>query len=442
MTTPNAPAVQQDLRYTLGVLFLINFLNFFDRAIPAVVLEPIRQEFSLDDTMLGLLGTGFTLIYALAGLPLGRLADRMRRTWILGTGVLVWSLMTAATAAAWNFASLFLIRLGVGIGEASCAPAANSMIGDMYPSEKRARALGFFMMGLPIANVACFALVGYLAQKYGWRTPFVLAAIPGILVAIMAFRLREPVRGSQESYRVDVNEVVDRPFRRVISIPTLWWIILSGAAVNFAAYSLATFLPSLLIRYHQASMTQAGLISALVLGLMGILGLGFGGWLADRMHQRNPKNGRLRLGAWCLLLGAPLLYIGLVQPAGSLVAATVWLALGWSMYFIYYVTVYPSVQDVVEPRLRATAMSVYFFFQYVLGAGFGTTITGMVSDYYARAAMAQSGGGMTEHFRAVGLQSSMSIVVPLSILITGIALWLASRRFATDVAKVHAAAGS
>ncbi len=433
---PTSAYTQRELRYSLFVLFLINFLNFFDRAIPAVVLEPIRKEFALNDTMLGMLATGFTLIYAVAGLPLGRLADRVKRTHLLGFGVLAWSLMTAATAAAWNFASLLAMRLGVGVGEASCAPASNSMIGDLFPSGQRARALGVFMLGLPIANLACFSLVGYLAHRYGWRTPFVLAAIPGILVAVLAFRLREPVRGAQESYRIAAP--IANPFRQVIGVPTLWWIILSGAAVNFAAYALSTFLPSLMTRYHGANLAQAGLVSAIVLGLTGIFGLTVGGWMADRAHASNPANGRLRLGAIALLIGAPLLYLGLSRPAGSVVSSAALIAVGWMMYFMYYVTVYPSVQDVVEARLRATAMAVYFFFQYVLGAGFGTVITGMVSDHYAQAAMAAAGAPeITDQFRAIGLQASMSIVVPTAIAITGIALAFASMRFAKDVARVQ-----
>ena len=132
--------------YILILLFLINLMNFFDRTIPAVVLEPIRKEFSLDDTALGILGASFTLIYAVAGVPLGYLADRFRRTYILAAGLTVWSLLTAASGLAWSFMSFFWIRLLVGVGEASCAPAANSLIGDLFPSEKRARALGVFML--------------------------------------------------------------------------------------------------------------------------------------------------------------------------------------------------------------------------------------------------------------------------------------------------------
>ncbi|OYT91728.1 MAG: MFS transporter, partial [Pseudomonas sp. PGPPP3] len=118
---------------TLLTLFLVNFLNFFDRVLPAVVLEPLRKEFMLSDTMLGLLGTAFVLVYAVAGIPLGRLADKTKRTRLLSVGVFVWSLFTAAGGAVSNFTTMFLLRLGVGIGEAACAPAANSMIGDLYP---------------------------------------------------------------------------------------------------------------------------------------------------------------------------------------------------------------------------------------------------------------------------------------------------------------------
>ncbi len=429
---------QAGVRYALVMLFLINFLNFFDRAIPAVVLEPIRKEFNLDDTWLGLLGTSFTLIYALAGLPLGRLSDKMRRTWVLSGGVFVWSLLTAASGAAWNFVSFFLIRLGVGVGEASCAPASNSMIGDMYPSQQRARALGLFMLGLPLGQLASFALVGYLAQLYGWRMPFYIAAVPGLVIALLVLTLREPIRGSQEGYKVDATAPIDRPYRRILTCPTLWWIIFSGATVNFAAYAMGTFLPSLMIRYHDVNVAQAGLVSAVVLGVTGLVGLCLGGALADKLHSAFPR-GRLLLGTGCMLVAAPLLWLGFTRPAGEVVTTTMLLSAGWLLYFMYFVTVYPALQDVVDARLRATAMAVYFFFQYVLGAGFGTVVTGIVSDFYAKQAMLAAGATETSAaFRAIGLQSSLSRVIPLAILLTGVALWLAARRFVADAARVGA----
>ena len=425
--------------YILLLLFLINLMNFFDRTIPAVVLEPIRKEFGLDDTALGLLGASFTLIYAVAGVPLGYLADRFRRTRILAAGLTAWSLLTAASGLAWSFMSFFWIRLLVGVGEASCAPAANSLIGDLFPSEKRARALGIFMLGLPLGLLLAFSIVGVLAQNYGWRVPFYLAAIPGFVVAAMMLFAAEPIRGSQETYAIDPTTRVDRPMRRILAIPTVWWIIASGATVNFAAYAMGTFLPTMLIRYHGISIGKAGLIAAIVLGATGLIGLTAGGWLADYLHKKFLR-GRLLLASCSMLVAAPLLYFGLAQPVGAVDAATVLLSLGWLLYFSYYCSVYSALQDVVEPRLRATAMAVYFFFQYVLGAGFGTVITGALSDMYAKQAMTAAGTSqMTDAFRAVGLQSAMALVVPVAIALTCISLFFAARSFIADAGKTASA---
>lgn len=421
--------------YLLFLLFLVNFLNFFDRALPAVVLEPLRVEFALTDTMLGVLGTAFVLVYAVAGIPLGRLADRHRRLTVLAVGVTVWSAMTAAAGLAKSFTTLLLLRLGVGVGEASCAPAANSLIADMYPSEKRARPMGLFMLGLPLGSIGAFALGGWLAQTYGWRAAFLVAAVPGIIVALLLYFAREPVRGSQESYSPEAAKPVDKPFRRLMSIPTLWWLILSGAAMNFAAYSINTFLPAMLIRYHGADVATAGGVSAIVLGVTGILALGIGGWLADKAQQRWTR-GRLMLGSAALLLAAPLVAVGLMQAAGEVRALTVYLSAAWTLVFLYYVTVYPAIQDVVQPQIRATGMAVYFFFMYVLGGGLGTFVTGVLSDAMAAQAMAAAGAvEITAGFRAVGLRDALVWVMPTALAVTGLAIAGAMLTYRRDVER-------
>src|SRR5207237_258872 len=138
------------LVFTLCVLLAINTMNFFDRQILPAVQEKIRKDWDLSDSDLGWLGTAFIVLYAIVGLPLGRLADVWRRKWILAAGVALWSLLTFGSGLAWSFWSLFVMRLGVGVGEASCAPAASSLIGDLVPAARRARALGIFMIGLPV----------------------------------------------------------------------------------------------------------------------------------------------------------------------------------------------------------------------------------------------------------------------------------------------------
>ena len=150
--------------WTLFVLFLLNALNFFDRSILGAIVEPLRREWSLSDAQVGWIGTAFTLLYAVVGLPLGRLADRAVRTRLLGAGALLWSAMTALSGLATSFASLFASRLGVGVGEAVCAPAAASLIGDLFPSERRGRATAVFMLGLPIGLGLSYAVGGAVAQ--------------------------------------------------------------------------------------------------------------------------------------------------------------------------------------------------------------------------------------------------------------------------------------
>src|SRR5262249_42166128 len=157
--------------------------------------EPIRREWGLSDTQVGWLGTAFILLYAAVGVPLGRLADRSNRSRILSVGVLFWSLMTALSGLTRNFWQLFAVRLAVGVGEATCAPASTSLIGDPYPAQQRAKALSFFMMGLPIGLALSYLVSSQIAASYGWRTAFFVAGIPGLLCAVGALFLREPARG-------------------------------------------------------------------------------------------------------------------------------------------------------------------------------------------------------------------------------------------------------
>jgi predicted MFS family arabinose efflux permease len=422
--------------YALWVLFGINMMNFFDRQILAAVTEPIRQEWHLNDSALGWLNTAFVLLYAAVGVPLGRLSDRWLRTRILSIGVTVWSLFTAASGAAWNYWSLFAVRLGVGVGEASCAPAANSLIGDLFPPQKRARAISIFMLGLPIGIFASNLLSGIIAKEYGWRNTFYIACIPGLILAVLALKIREPQRGASEEHHVAGQQQEGSPYWRVLRIPTIWWIILSGALHNFNAYAVNAFLPAFLGRYHGMDVRQANTIAAIVLGAVGVVGLLGGGWAADRL-RRTRANGRMLLATASLLVSTPLVYLALDRPKGDLVGFMLLMGSGWMLIYVYYATVYAAIQDVVEPSLRATAMALYFFAMYVLGGSFGTSILGMLSDHYARQAMAAGGGTvMTEAFRAEGLHDAF-YVVPVVSLILAFVLYAGSRTVAKDMERLQ-----
>lgn len=422
--------------YALWILFGINMMNFFDRQILAAVSEPIRTGWGLNDSALGWLNTAFVLLYAAVGVPLGRLSDRWLRTRILSIGVSVWSVFTAASGMAWNYWSLFAVRLGVGVGEASCAPAANSLIGDLFPPQKRARAISIFMLGLPIGIFTSNLSSGIIAKQYGWRAPFFVACIPGLILAVLALRIKEPQRGAADEHHVAGSEQQGSPYWRVLRIPTIWWIIISGALHNFNAYAVNAFLPAFLGRYHGMDLRQANTIAAIVLGAVGVVGLLGGGWAADKLRKVR-ADGRMLLATVSLLVSTPLVYLALDRPKGDLVSFMLLMGSGWMLIYVYYATVYAAIQDVVEPGLRATAMALYFFAMYVLGGSFGTSILGMLSDLYARKAMAAAGATtMAEAFRAEGLHSAF-YVVPIVSFVLAVVLYAGSLTIKKDMERLQ-----
>jgi MFS family permease len=422
------------LIFTLCVLLGINTMNFFDRQILPAVQEKIRRDWELSDSELGWLGTAFILLYAVVGLPLGRLADVGRRKWILAVGVGLWSVLTLGSGFAWSFWSLFVLRLGVGIGEASCAPAASSLIGDLVSAERRARALSLFMLGLPLGLALSFFVSGTIAERVGWQAAFFVAGLPGMLLAVAALFLAEPPRGAADRHGAVAVPTGGMPFlavvRRVLSLPTMWWLIASGALHNFNMYALGTFLASFLKRYHAVSVEVAGQMSGLVYGF-GALGIFAAGWLGDVAFRRR-VSGRL-LVAWIGLAAAiPCLLLALAVPRGQLGLCAVCLLPGCMLLYAYYGTVYATIQDIIEPSLRGTAMAIYFCAMYFLGAVLGPVATGWVSDHFARRAAAADGSAtVTELHKALGLHDAMYLIPVLDAALV-VVLFAASRTVTGD----------
>src|SRR5437867_3261121 len=312
--------------FALWVLFGINTLNFYDRQILAAVAEPVRKEWALSDSALGLLGTAFTLLYAFVGVPFGRLADTSSRKRVLGVGCALWSVLTAVSGLAQNSWQLFVARLGVGVGEASCAPAANSLIGDLYPPKQRARALSIFMLGLPIGMFLSFLISGFVAHAYGWRAAFYVACVPGLLFAALALWMPEPERGSIEG-RLETAHRPGSPYLVLFGIPTLLWIILSGALHNFNMYAASSFMAAFVGRYHALDLKTATFASSIVFGVAGVVGLLAGGWASDRLGERR-ADGRLLLCAVAIAAAAPCIYLALRQPLGAVVPFVILMGAG------------------------------------------------------------------------------------------------------------------
>ena len=414
----------------LGVLFAVNLLNFYDRQVMGPLLEPIRREFHLSDTRLGALTTLFTILYASVGVPFGRLADSWSRKKLLALGMIVWSALTACSGFAASYLMLLFTRLGVGVGEAVCAPVGTSWIGDLFPASRRSRALAFFMLAVPLGTGLSYMVSGPVAEAFGWRAALWLAAAPVVLLAPSLFALREPRRGAAE-HRLSAGEHLAA--WSVLRIPTLWWIIASGAVINFNLYALGTFLPAFLIRVHKVSLARAGFWLGAGSVVAGLFAATAGGVMGD-WALRKSRNGRMLMAAMGALAAAPLALWSVLLPAGSWIAVTILMSAAYGLLNTYYGTVYSSIHDIVAPALRGTAMSIYFMAMYLCGASFGPVITGRLSDVMARRAATLAGSSVvTEAARATGLQQAM-LVIPALSLVLALVLYAGSRTIARDMA--------
>jgi MFS family permease len=426
--------------YALAVLFSINAFNFFDRQVLGAVTEPLRRDWGLTDTQLGWLGTSFILLYAVVGVPFGRMADSWNRKWLLALGLVVWSALTAVSGMSRSFWSLFALRLGVGVGEATCAPASTSLIGDLFRPGERGRALSIFMLGLPVGLSLSYLICGAVAQRFGWRAAFIWAGIPGFVLVLLTLLLREPDRGMSEDSEVGSTRRPGSPYFLILSTPTMLWIIASGAAHNFNMYAISTFLPAFLTRYHGASIQNAGFISGILIGVVGGVGTLLGGWMGDAMVRKRP-DGRLLVACLAILVSVPASVLALSQKPGSIVGFTLLQALASMMMYVYYPTVYSTIHDILEPSLRGTGMAVYFMAMYLFGAALGPVATGWLSDYFARSVSLSTQGGTPmqqlalESFKALGLLRAMYVIPVLGVVLAAI-LFAGSRTVGKDVGRL------
>ncbi len=417
---------------SLIVLVLVNIMNFYDRHVGGALAEPLRKEFGLTDSQIGWISTIFTLLYAVIGLPLGWLADKVSRKKLLAAGVAVWGSLTAFAAWATTFPLLLVSRLGLAVGEAACAPTATSWIGDLYPPGRRSRPLALFMLGVPVGGALSFFFSGPIAQAFGWRRAMIVAAIPALLLVPVVLILREPERGSAEAAHASAHGSI----WNVLSIPTFWWIVASGALVNFNLYAVGTFLPAFMGRIHHLKVGPANIATGVVYLVGGLAGGIIGGFWGDSIAGRR-AGGRMRIAAISALAAAPLAFFGVRQSVGGLEIAVALLAGAYGLLNMYYGLVYASIQDIVAPKLRGKAMAIYFLVMYLGGASFGPVITGKLSDFMAHRAAAAAGSTVTEAFKAAGLQQAM-LVIPVLSLALGLVLWAGSRSMVKDIQRGEA----
>jgi MFS family permease len=256
----NAVAAKPSARryYVLGLLTIVYALNFLDRTIFNVLIEPIKKEFVLSDTTMGLLaGFGFVLFYSLLGIPIARVADRLNRRNIVAIAFAFWSAMTALCGMATSVATLALARIGVGIGESAGTPASQSLVADLFNKNERPRALGIYAIGTYLGVFLGYFIGGWVNQHYGWRMAFFSAGLPGIaLAAVLWLSIAEPKRGAMsESF---VPEPIGPTLRFLVTQPSFVIVLIGFCLTTFTNYATAVWIPPFLARVHHLSSAEIG----------------------------------------------------------------------------------------------------------------------------------------------------------------------------------------
>jgi MFS family permease len=374
---------QDYARYALGMLLAVYTLNFVDRIILGILVPPIKAELHLTDTELGLLGgTAFAIFYTALGVPIGWLADRFNRVWIIAVSLGLWSAFSAATALTHGFGQLFIARLGVGVGEAGGVAPAYSLISDYFPSARRARALAIYSFGIPIGSAAGLLFGGLIASSVNWRIAFLVVGALGVVLApIFGYAVREPARGgldtrTQAAVVPAGGAAVGALFGKV----SFWSLSLGGAMSSVMGYGMFFWLPSFFVRSYHFTLPQVSwYLSALTL-VGGMIGIWMGGWLTDRLGSRR-RSAYALVPAAAFVLCVPFYALGVLAPPNvwtlPVFLVPTALALVWLGPTIC------AIQHLVPASQRAFASASFLFINNLIGLGLGTLMIGRLSDHFA-----------------------------------------------------------
>ena len=363
--------------YVLALLTAVYALNFLDRTIFNVLIEPIKKEFTLSDTTMGLLaGFGFVLFYSLLGIPIARFADRLSRRNIVALAFAFWSAMTFLCGMASSVASLAIARIGVGIGESAGTPASQSMIADLFDKNERPRALGIYAIGTYLGVFLGYFIGGYVNQHYGWRMAFFSAGLPGIaLAAILWLTIAEPKRGANAE--VFTPEPIGPTLGFLASQKSFIIVLIGFCLTTYTNYATAAWIPPFMARVHHLSSAEIGTYAGTFKGLFGMAGTLVGGLMVAQISRRDDR--------W--KLWAPAITSGLAGPVFALCLltpdfATMVAALAATSFLVgfHLGPVFAIAQTVARPSMRALASAIILLTATCFGQGVGPLAVGMIND--------------------------------------------------------------
>ncbi len=379
-----------------GLLMLLAMVfadNFVGRQILAVMVEPIKAEFAVGDTAIGLIsGLAFAAVYALMGLPAGRLVDRMPRIRLLAMSCLLWAVATMACGLAGSFLALAIARMLVAVSESPTTSASLSLIADLYPPQRRSFAISCFTAAPTFSSIIGLSIGAWVVEHYGWRTAFVALGVPALVFsAILAFAVRDPQRGrwdlTPQPHTQPALLGMYAEARKLWALPAYRCLILAGGLTTLSAYAIGMWNTSFLVRSHGLSLQHAGLLAGVICGISAGIGGLFSGWLSDRLCRRHP-HWQISIPVLGHLAAISALIPYLLWSDSLLVRlgdvpiprAMLWCAL-YSFFSVWWVAPsYNLVTQLVPAGRRGTAMALQTIVSTLLGVGVGPLITGLFSD--------------------------------------------------------------
>jgi MFS family permease len=389
--------------YVVAVLMLANVSSFVDRQILSLLVGPIRRDLEISDTGMSLLmGLSFSVLYTVAGLPIGRLADARSRRGIIGVGVAVWSVMTMLCGVSRTFGQLFLARVGVGVGEATLAPPAYSLISDYFPRERVATALSVYSAGIYIGSGLALMIGGLVLKLlsateltvlpivgpvHAWQTAFFVIGLPGLLIALLFLTVREPPRREATPERLPLAATLAyvRDNAR-----TFLGHQAGIALIALASYAAAAWLPTMFVRRYGWALPTVGLAYGACIAVFGTLGIVLGGRYADRALRRGHVDAKMRA---CLLGAAGMLTCGALLPLARTGTLAVILLVPLNICAAFPMGAAAAVvQELTPNRMRAQVSSLYLLGVNLIGLGFGPTAVALLTDrvFHADAAVGAS----------------------------------------------------
>ncbi|MEO6259849.1 MAG: MFS transporter [Thermoanaerobaculia bacterium] len=418
-TTSDAAANVRAARYALAILTFINLFNYLDRWVVAAVVESIKKsELALSDTQLGLVGTGFIVVYTLTSPMFGMLGDRKRRPPLIALGVALWSIATSLAGFAQGFVSLFVARSSVGVGEAAYGTIAPALLADSFPIERRGRILSIFYAAIPIGSAAGYVLGGLVDQHFGWRAAFWLAGAPGLLLSLLVLGVKDPPRGANDAAPVPRPEEAAGPvsiwrsYGHLLRNRTFMLTAVGYGAYTFALGGLAFWMPAFLERVRGMQRSEATVTFGVIALCTGFVGTFAGGWLGDFFLKRSAQS-YLWVSGIATLLAAPVTWLALTSPNRAVYVPAI--AIAEVLIFMCTGPVNSAIINGVRPAERATAVGLSVFVMHVIGDIPSPPLIGALSDHSS-------------------LQKAF-LIVPVAVMIAGL-VWVYAAWQAAQPARI------